>query len=215
METNTRTPRKRGILTSLLTLLAVGYGYSSLNQTWYYLEMVIPNITMPGVERLQTGAVEAKTELTAYTLTLDGTAMSFKGPQAALDSVGGMPVIMILLATICLLVIASAFFQNALFAFAGVILGMYTHNVINNMQTLVENPLYGGSYMQAGPGVEQFTFSLYSIIASGMLVGLYVALNNRKKRQESGEGGVLSTIYSVHQGALAKAASRVENKNLA
>lgn len=220
METqNTRNPRKRGILTSLLTLLAVGYGYMSLNQTWYYLEMNIPNITMPGIERIQTGVVEAKTQLTAYTLTLDGTAMSFKGPQPALDAISGMPTIMLLLTVCSILIIASAFFQNSLFAIAGVILGIYTRNVVSNMQNLVENPLYGGSYMQAGPGIEQYMFSLYSVIASGLLVGLYVALNNHKKRKENKEngsdtGGVLGAIYSVHQGALARAASRVENKNL-
>ena len=210
-----RTPRRRGILTSFLTLIAVGYGYVSLNKTWYYLTISVPNITLPGIERIQTGEAFASSELTAFTLTMQGTAMTYKGPQAALSALAGMPTIMILLALCSVLIIFSAFFQNSLFAIASVILGIYTRNIVDSMQSIVENPMYGGQYMQQGPGVDQFMFSLYGMISSGILVAIYVALNNHRKRKENKDGGgsLLDTIYSVHQGALARAASRVDDKN--
>lgn len=211
-----RTPRRRGVLTSLLTLLAVGFGYVSLNKTWYFMTISVPNITLPGIERFQTGYAEASAELTAFTLTMQGTAMTYKGPQAALASIAGMPTIMLLLTLGSILIITSAFFQNSLFAVVSVILGIYTRNIVNSMQTVVENPMYGGEYMQQGPGIEQFMFSLYGMISSGVLVALYVALNNHRRRKEGNDSGgsLLDTIYSVHQGALARAASRLDNKNL-
>lgn len=212
-EENHRTPKRRGVLTSLLTLISVAYAYMSLNKTWYYLNIEVPDITLPGIERIQTGYAQAQAQLTAYTLTLDGTAMTYKGPQKALEAIGGLPIIFLLLCLAALLVIISAFLQNSLFAIVSIIILLYTRNSVENMQSMIQNPLYGGAYMQAGEGIDQFGLSLISIIFSALLVGLYVLVNNHKRRKEQRENGenssnIVETLYSVYSGSLAKAADK-------
>lgn len=209
-----RNPERRTIAMSLLSIAIIVLAYLSLYAPWYALLIEASSVTVPGTFE-STGAVRATAFYNAFELTEQGTAMSHTGVVAALHSIAGMPTPVVILAIASVALIASAVLQNALFAIISFALIYYARMTVASTRSLVENPMFGGEYMIPQKGLAWFSFAILFLIALTLLVGMQVAITNfkvRQSRRASGENipGVMDVLYSVHQGALARAAHRYE-----
>jgi ABC-type multidrug transport system permease subunit len=209
-----RDPERRTLAMSLLGVAIVVLAYFSLTAPWYAMLIEASSITVPGTFE-STGAVRATASFNAFELTQQGTAMSHTGVVAALHSIAGMPTPVVMLAIASIALVASAVLHNALFAIISFALVYYARMTVTSARSLVENPMYGGEYMIPQKGLAWFSFAILFLIALTILVGMQVAITNfkvRQSRRASGENipGVMDVLYSVHQGALARAAQRFE-----
>ena len=211
-----RDPQRRSTAMSMLGIGIVAFAYMTLTRPWYAMLIEAPSITVPGTFE-STGAVRASAFMNAYSLTQPGTAMSHTGPVAALGSIAGMPTPVVLLAITAIGIIAAAVLRNALFALLAFGFAYFARMSVLNARALVENPTYGGEFMAPQQGLAMFSFAIILLTALSALVGIQVAIANRAARQArraSGENipGVFDLLYSVHQGALTRAAQRFESQ---
>lgn len=209
-----RTPHRRATAMSLVGFAVLAWAYASLARPWYKMVISAPAATLPGSLNT-TGAIRAESVLNAYTLTAEGTAMTPAGPVAAMRQIGGLPTVMVMLLLVAVLLVATAVLRNGLFAVAAAAVVVYTRNQLGLTRSLVENPVYGGQYMSPEAGLYHFNLAVLVLVGLTVLIGAQVAYANRSERQlrrAAGEDvpGVLDTLYSVHRGALTRAAQRAE-----
>jgi len=214
----TRDPQRRSVAMSILSIGIVVFAYIALSRPWYAMLIEVPGITVPGTFET-TGAVRASGFFNAFDLAQPGTAMTHNGSVAAIDSIAGMPTLVLLLALSSLLIIATAVLRNGFFALIAFSLAYYSRMLVSTTRSLVENPTYGGEYMSPQTGLAWFSFAIILLIALCALIGIQVASSNRRSRNSrrlAGESvpGLLDVVYSAHQGALARAAQRYQDNQV-
>lgn len=199
MYTTTRTPRARALGLLIASYVLLYITYMAARSTWV-------SGAFQGVNSID------YIDLSLYDLANYPVINSPLGSKPAINTLLGHPAPVALLAIAAVLFTLTYFMKTGLFTIIGILTVWLAHQSVSKTTNLLLSPTGEGRFVVYEDILTTYLASCWAIMLVSGLLAVQITYIDRIERAETGEDGILDSIYAVQKTTLNRYSKVLEKK---
>lgn len=199
MSTTTRTPRARALGLLLASYILLYITYMAARSTWV-------SGAFQGVNSID------YIDLSLYDLANYPVINSPLGGKPAINTLLGHPAPVALLAIAAVLFMLTYVMKTGLFTIVGILTVWLAHQSVSKTMNLLLSPTGEGRFVVYDDILTMYLASCWAIMFVSGLFAIQITYIDRMARAETGEDGILDSIYAVQKTTLNRYSKVLEKK---